>query len=112
LEKLHPELDETQINNLVEERSAILKYRTPHLVTWQDFTWPVHCGDYCRFIKEAGKTDLNSLAKDEDGQVFFAQHLPEKQKTITQIASVWKEIRPDSQYLHTLFYWCLSLPMP
>lgn len=96
LEELHPELNETQINNLVEERSAEIKYRTPHLVTWQDFTWPVHCGDYCRFIKEAGKADLNNLAKDGDGQVYFSQHLPEYQKKITHVTSVWKAIRPDS----------------
>jgi uncharacterized protein CbrC (UPF0167 family) len=96
LEILRPELDETEVKRLVEERSAELKHRTPHLVTWQDFTWPVHCGDYCRFIKELGKPDLNELAPDGDGQEFFRQHLPEDQRAVTDVPSVWDAIRPDS----------------
>ncbi len=104
LAQLHPELDEAQVQQFVQERTAELEHRTPHLVTWQDFAWPVHCGDYCRFVKEVGKPDLNGLAPDGDGQAFFAQHLRERDRDATDVPTVWKAIRPDSPQVNSTAY--------
>lgn len=104
LGEMHPELTNEEIEELVRERTAELMHRTPHLVTWQDFSWPAHCGEYCRFIKEVGKPDLNELAADGNGQAFFGRHLCEKKKRFTKIEHVWKGIRHDSPKDNTVAY--------
>lgn len=96
LRALHPELDDAQTETLLRQRSAELEHRTPHPVTWQDFFWPAHCGDYCRFIKEAGQPDLNELAPDGDGRAFFGAHLYGNLGELTNVSDVWEDIRPDS----------------
>jgi uncharacterized protein CbrC (UPF0167 family) len=96
LENMHPNFDEERIQEQVQRRTTELEHRTPHLVTWQDLSWPAHCGDYCRFVKEVGKPDLNGLAPDGNGQRFFGEHLCAHDKNITNIPDVWRAIRPDS----------------
>jgi uncharacterized protein CbrC (UPF0167 family) len=93
---MRPDIDRDQINDLVRQRTMELSQRTPHLETWQDFFWPVHCGDYCCFIKEVGKPDLDELAPDSDGLKFFDEHLREEHAGITNASDVWNAIRPDS----------------
>ena len=96
LEGMHPDFTQEQVRDMVQQRTAELEHRTPHLVTWQSFRWPAHCGDYCCFVKEAGKADLNELAPDGDGQRFFGEHLRERDKSITNVPDVWTAIRPGS----------------
>lgn len=96
LSEAQPKLDEEQVESLVRERTGELEHRTPHLVTWQDWLWPAHCGDYCRFLKEAGKPDLNQLAPDADGRAFFADNLYGRLGETTDVSAVWEGIRPDS----------------
>lgn len=57
LREKHPELDEAKIEALARKRTEELIYRTPCPLTWQDFSWPTHCGDYCCFVKEVGKSE-------------------------------------------------------
>jgi len=101
LEKLHSEFDENQVKDLVERRNSELEHRTPNIVTWQDFEWPAHCGDYCCFIKEVGKPELDSLASNGDGQSFFAEHLIDGG---VNIADIWQSIRPDEPKDNTVAY--------
>lgn len=60
---------------LAEERTRELEERTPHVVTWQDFLWPAHCGDYCAFEGEVGQRELARLSPTGDGASFFTEHL-------------------------------------
>ncbi len=104
LQELHPDLDKAQIGALAQQRTAELEHRTPHLVTWQSFLWPAHCGDYCCFVKEVGKPDLNELAPDGDGQAFFGSHLYGRLADSTDASAVWKGIRPDSPNDNSVAY--------
>jgi len=101
---MYPDFSQEQIQELVQQRTAELEYRTPHVVTWQDFRWPAHCGDYCRFIKEVGKPELNQLAPDANGQGFFAEHLREEYRSTTNVPDVWGAIRPDSPEDNSIAY--------
>ena len=96
LQEKIPELVEAEIEMLVKQRTAELEHRTPHLITWQDFFWPAHCGVYCCFIKEVGKVDLNELAPDGDGRAYLSAHLHGDLIDSTDTSSIWEEIRPDS----------------
>jgi hypothetical protein len=62
------------------DRRAELEQRTPHLVTWQDFFWPVHCGDYCRFVRNVGERELVELSPDGDAVAYANEHLSDDLK--------------------------------
>lgn len=54
-----------QVEELAQEKSFEITYCTPRIQTWQDYLWPAHCGDYCRFIKEVGQIELLQIAELE-----------------------------------------------
>lgn len=95
LRQLQSHLDEEAFQALVAERTAELEQRTPLLITWQDFYWPAHCGDYCRHVKEVGTPDLERLAPDGDGLSFFASHARDIDD-IEHAREIWPGIRADS----------------
>jgi uncharacterized protein CbrC (UPF0167 family) len=79
IDGLRAQLDARAVDDVegeVEERRRELEERTPRLVTWQDWWWPAHCGDFCRFVGETGQAELAELAPDGDGARFVASHLP------------------------------------
>lgn len=94
LAALRPELNEVERERIGRERDDEVRHMTPHVVTWQDFIWPVHCGDYCRYVGEVGQRDLLALAPDgSDGPAFLMTH--DYQRTITDIAlarDIWDGI--------------------
>ncbi|HEY7349312.1 MAG TPA: CbrC family protein [Ktedonobacterales bacterium] len=94
LAHLQPELTSQTRQVLAQEQTRELEQRTPHLVTWQDFLWPVHCGEYCRFLKEIGQPGLNRLAPDGRGMVFFAEHAL-WMEGLAHAEEVWPGVRPD-----------------
>lgn len=90
-----PALDDAEREQIVRERTAELEHRTPLVVTWQDFFWPAHCGDYCRFIKEVGQPELASLSSDGNGPMFLAAHVRDIED-LDHALEIWDDIRPDN----------------
>jgi uncharacterized protein CbrC (UPF0167 family) len=75
--ELHPEFKEEQVAREVERKFAALGEQTPPMATHGPLLWPAHCGDFCQFIKEVGRTDLEALAPRQDGLAFMMMHLVE-----------------------------------
>lgn len=92
---LHPQSGDGERDQLARDRTAELEHQTPHLVTWQDFFWPAHCGDYCRFIKEVGQPELARLSPDGDGPAFLATHASDI-TDIDHAREVWADVRLDT----------------
>lgn len=96
LRGIYPGLDETEVEAHICRRTDELEHRTPRPITWQDLSWPTHCGDYCCFVKEVGKADLNELSPDGTGRVFLEEHLRGDIGDLTDVREIWERIRPDS----------------
>ena len=95
LTRFYPNWDETQISQTAKQRAVELEQRTPLIQTWQPFLWPSHCGDYCCYLREAGKADFDEIAPDGQGQEFFAQHLNDTYKADTEfVREIWGGIQP------------------
>lgn len=95
LAELRPDLDGKQRAALASARTAELESRTPSVITWQDFSWPAHCGDYCVFVKEVGAPDIKRLAGLQDPVAFLAERLRNPLRK-DEAREVWESIRRDS----------------
>lgn len=95
LRVLEPQLADVELDRLARERTAAIEHRTPCIMTWQDFFWPTHCGDYCRFIKEVGQPELNQLSPEGNGVAFFAAHASDIED-MDSAREIWEGIRPDA----------------
>lgn len=98
LQEMHPNLSEADLKRIVNDRNVELVHKTPHVVTWQDFFWPAHCGDYCCFLKEAGKADLNPIAPEGRVHLLFEDLLEE------DFEYLWNAVRPDSPADNSVAY--------
>jgi uncharacterized protein CbrC (UPF0167 family) len=90
LASLRPDLSSTDLAEVARARTAELEQRTPGLITWQDFFWPAHCGDYCTFVEELGTPELVALAEGQDPQTWFCS------RASGADLQVWDAIRKDS----------------
>lgn len=68
---------EPERSRLIEERTSEIEYRTPSLVSWQDWAWPACCGNDLRFEGEVGREELDRLAEGDGGWQWFLGHLRE-----------------------------------
>lgn len=98
LREMNLEYPKIDLEKIVRDRDAELLHRTPHVTTWQDFFWPAHCGDYCCFIKEAGKPDLILIVPDGNYHSLF-NDLDDK-----GFRFFWEVIRPDSPKDNSIAY--------
>jgi uncharacterized protein CbrC (UPF0167 family) len=94
IEQRHPELSAEDARAREQERTVELEQRTPHWVSWQDHFWPAHCGDYCRYIKEIGRPELQQLAPEGDVISFLQEHATDVEDE-RMARDVWESIRPD-----------------
>lgn len=99
----HPGIESSPLKTLVDERTSELIYRTPHLTSWQDFFWPAHCTDYCRYEKEAGRLDFANLAGTSDPKKFFIEHLYSGYRE-TDLDDLWESLREDSPADNSVAY--------
>jgi hypothetical protein len=95
LRALRPELRDEELEDIARKRTVVLEQRTPQIVTWQDWFWPAHCGDYCCYVKEIGRPEIERLASDGDGVAFFASHCPDV-SDMEHARGIWEGIRPDA----------------
>jgi uncharacterized protein CbrC (UPF0167 family) len=103
LRALQPHLRDEARERLARERVAELEHQTPQIVTWLNWFWPAHCGDYRQFIKEVGQSEISRLSPDGDGPAFLAAHADD----ITDLnfaKEVWLGIRPDIPIHHKVAY--------
>jgi uncharacterized protein CbrC (UPF0167 family) len=92
-----------ELDALVVERTTEVERRTPLLMTWQPLLWPPHCGDYCRYVKEAGRRDLVLLAPDSDGRAFLAAH-GDGIEGPDHASQIWESIRRDAPTNNAVAY--------
>ncbi len=95
LTELHPDLSEVEIERIAQERTEELEARTPSPLTWQDFLWPAHCGDYCKYLKEVGQPEILALAPEKDGPAYLVAHA-DMISDMEHAREVWEAIRLDT----------------
>ena len=114
LKQLNPSLANDEIQEIAEQKTIELEKTTPHLITWQDWSWPCAEGDYCKFIGYGSKPFYKNLAKDISVEEFFKASFYEPE---FYNDGLWTDALPDklikdykdsSQY-GTLFYVFKSL---
>jgi len=112
--QLNPNLNENGINALAENKTFELEKTTPHLVTWQDWSWPASDGDYCKFIGYGSKPFYKKLANSISAEDFFENSFYDSDSYSDDLwsdAVSDKEIKnyTDSSKYSTLFYVFKSL---
>lgn len=103
LAELHTTMPEAEIERIARERTAEVEARTPSPQTWQPFLWPVHCGDYCRYLKEVGRPEIIALAPDEDGPAYLLARA-DMVSDIEHAREIWEDVRPDAPQGRPLAY--------
>ncbi|EDM37870.1 hypothetical protein PBAL39_15634 [Pedobacter sp. BAL39] len=114
LRELHPNLTDEEIHQIAGQKSFELEKTTPHLITWQDWSWPCADGDYCKFIGYGSKPLYKSLAKDITVEEFFKNSFYEPE---SYYDGLWTDAVPEQSIQHyeesnqysTLFYVFKSL---
>jgi uncharacterized protein CbrC (UPF0167 family) len=111
LKALHPDVEETAIRKLSEEKTKELEKTTPHLITWQDWPWPCADGDYCRFIGYGSKQFYHKHSNGVAAEQVFENSLYHFVKDIKEAEELWEELNEEeirnydqSADYSTLFY--------
>lgn len=62
----HADWTAAMIEADVQAKREQLERRTPPILSWQEWSWPACCGDFCRFLRHAGRRELDELAHHRD----------------------------------------------
>lgn len=92
LQELHPEKNEVEIRSAADELTQQLEYRTPHLVSWQDWDWPAANGNYCCFIGFGSKSLYKTLCGEEDSMEFFGSSIHSSLDDDSDPEYLWEEM--------------------
>jgi uncharacterized protein CbrC (UPF0167 family) len=95
LKEKYPEKSEAEIKEIAEDRSREFASTCPSFTTWQDFYWPVANGEYCQFLLIAGKSELNELASDGNGEQLFKDSLQDKPSEQNTNA-LWNSLKDEN----------------
>ena len=89
---LNPNTSKEQL--LAEAKAKIneVEYRTPPILSWQDWKFPALDGDFCEFLSFTSKAELNELAKDGDGKQFLIDHLQVDEENLINPEIVWYQL--------------------
>lgn len=93
--ELQPALTQEQVAKEVEKKFAALAEQTPPMATHAPLLWPAHCGDFCVFVKEAGRADLKKIGPGGDGLAFFMMHFLQSDSK-QDAEKIYKRMRPES----------------
>lgn len=95
LRALHPEWSDEQIESVATEKTSALEKTTPHLVSWQDWSWPCADGDYCRFIGYGSKALFASMAPGTDGVQLFKHSIYHSIADDADVDTLWDDLLPE-----------------
>jgi len=91
----NPNASADEIEEKAREITKQLGGSTPNFPTWQDWSWPAHCGDYCQFIRLAGQDDFNKLAEDGNGKALFRDSIYDS-SLARNFDFVWSRLKPGN----------------
>jgi uncharacterized protein CbrC (UPF0167 family) len=97
LARQHPELSDLERETIAQTRNDELSHATPSPETWQDFDWPAHCGDYCCYLKEAGKPDLIAISPNGNVRTLIV-YQPDLMEVVEGEALLWREYIPEEHF--------------
>jgi uncharacterized protein CbrC (UPF0167 family) len=95
LQALNPGLPPDEVEQQARAITVRFEATTPKLLTWQDWAWPAHCGDYCQFVRMAGQADFNALAENGDGKRLFSTSLC-RDLSESAVDDIWTALKPGS----------------
>jgi len=79
---------------LAEAKAKIneVEFRTPPILSWQDWKFPALDGDFCEFVSFTSKEELNELAENGDGKQFLMEHLRVDDNNLINPEIVWYQL--------------------
>lgn len=114
LKDKNPNLLDSEIEKIAQDKTIELETTTPHLVTWQDWFWPCADGDYCKFIGFGSKPLYEDLAGEIEVVDFFKDSFYQNESYFDYL---WDDVLADEEISNyedsneygTLFYVFKSL---
>lgn len=97
LKWMNPTLTDNEIEKVATQRTLELEKTTPHLITWQDWSWPCADGDYCKFIGYGSKPFYKELANGTPAKEFFRSSFYSIEEYFDHL---WDGVLSDKQILN------------
>ncbi len=89
---LHPNKKRETLLQEAKAKTDELEFRTPPLVSWQDWKFPALDGDYAQFVCFGSKHEYNKYAPDGDGKAFFEKWLLDDLREFTNFENLWRAV--------------------